>query len=184
MKKTLALAVIIAAFNGNVFSQMENCKMSKKEEEKFITKSVEVKGLISKPFIITAEKIKELKLKVYEVKNTKVVCQTDGEVKKTLATFKGVLLKDIVMVAGIKIDSMKQKGAYYVLVTASDNYKVIFTYNELMLTTGGNNTYLIFEENGKPVTDDGLFVVMCTTDLMTGARHVKWVKEIEVKKDK
>lgn len=101
-----------------------------------------------------------------------------------MITFKGLLLKDIIIAADVTLDkaNKKERGTYYVLVTASDGYKVIFTYNELMVAASGNNTFLLFEENGKPIMDDGRFVVMCTSDIITGARHVKWVKSIEVRK--
>lgn len=182
--KHLLFLVMVVTFSHPLIAQMKNCKMPDAADKKFITTKVEVKGLVGKPFTITPENIKKLNLNVYEQKNVKVVCQTDGNVKKNLANFRGLLLRDIIVAADAKLEKAikKDRGAYYILVTASDGYKVIFTYNELMVTAGGNNTFLLFEENGKPIVDDGKFVVMCTSDLVTGARHVKWVKSIEVKK--
>ena len=76
----------------------------------------------------------------------------------------------------------KDRGKYYILVSSSDDYQVLFAWNELYSSNTGEQVLLLYEENGKPIEEDGAFVVICTRDEITGPRHVKWVESIEVRR--
>ncbi len=138
-----------------------------------------VKGLVDSPYIITRTQFAGLPV---NVQPSYKVTDHEGNLKTTLKNVKGFLLKDIIKRAVVTMPMKKRRGEYYVLVTATDGYKVIFSYNELMFSPAGNNSYLLFEADSKPFTDEGPFMAVCTTDNYTGPRHVKWVREIEIRK--
>ncbi|NMW22318.1 MAG: molybdopterin-dependent oxidoreductase [Chlorobiaceae bacterium] len=143
------------------------------------SQTVKVYGLVEKPFTITTASVKQLK--VAEGESAAIVC-VSGETHKILKTFKGVLLRDILDSANVLIADPHQRGEYVVLVRSIDNYNVLFSYNELYYGTTGDNTWLVFEENGKSIDKEGRFVVFSAKDKVTGPRHVKWVNGIEVLK--
>jgi hypothetical protein len=141
--------------------------------------TVKVSGLVENPFTITLASVKQMK--VAEGENAAIVCGT-GETRKTLKTYKGVLLRDILDSAKVVIADPHQRGDYFILVRSTDNYNVLFSYNEIYSGTAGDSTWLIFEENGKSIDKDGRFVVFSAKDKVTGPRHVKWVNAIEISK--
>lgn len=142
-----------------------------------ITREVQVKGLVKHPFTCTLDNIHQLQPETYNHVN--IVCSS-GETKKVLNSFKGVLLKKILDSAGIIMPKPKERGKYFIKVKASDGYTVLYAWNEIYNNPTGEHVFLIYAENGRPILDDGRFVMICSNDKVTGPRHVKWVQSIEV----
>lgn len=146
---------------------------------KLVNHEIEVKGDVEFPLSLSVDSLK--KMKVVTIDNFKVVCQS-GEVKKDDKVCKGVLLKDILEKAKIKQDGHKDRN-FYIVARASDDYKATFSWAEIFNNPTGENTYVLFEENGKPVKS-GEMILICKNDIKTGPRHVYWLKSIEVNRVK
>lgn len=146
---------------------------------KLVNHQIEVKGDVEFPLQLSVDSLR--KMKVVTLNNFKVVCQS-GEVKKDDKVCKGVLLKDILEKAKIKQNGHKDRN-FYIVARASDDYKATFSWAEIFNNPNGENTYVLFEENGKPVKN-GEMILICKNDIKTGPRHVYWLKNIEVYKVK
>ncbi|SIO47355.1 molybdopterin-dependent oxidoreductase [Chitinophaga niabensis] len=144
-----------------------------------VTNKVTVKGLVEHPLEITRSNIKAFKPETQ--KDLKIIGST-GDVKKTFNSYKGVSLKSILDSAKITMPNHKERGKYYIAVKASDGYTTLYSWNDIFNNPTGDHVFLVFEVNGKPIEEDGQFVMVCSNDKITGARHVKWVQEIEVGK--
>lgn len=160
----------------------------KKEDHKILTASdslklinhkIDVKGEVEFPLEINVDSLK--KMNVVILKDLKIVCQS-GEVKKDDKISKGVLLKDILEKAKIIQNGHKDRN-FYIVARASDDYKATFSWAEIFNNPTGQNVYVLFEENGKPIKD-GDMILISANDIKTGPRHVKWLKSIEVYKVK
>lgn len=146
---------------------------------KLVNHQIEVKGDVEFPLQLSVDSLK--KMKVVTIDNFKVVCQS-GEIKKADKVCKGVLLKDILEKAKIRQNDHKDRN-FYIVARASDDYKATFSWAEIFNNPTGENTYVLFEENGKPVKS-GEMILICKNDIKTGPRHVYWLKSIEVYKVK
>lgn len=107
------------------------------------------------------------------------------EKKYTIKNLKGVLLKDILDKAEILATSPKVLSEFYIICTASDNYKVTFSWNEIFNTETGQSVYVILERDGKPAsaTDDRIALIS-THDIATGRRYVKGLQKIVIERVK
>lgn len=164
MKKAV-IVLVLAAFNAAA---------QKKEPQK-----LKVSGLVENTMMLSAEELKSKK--VVSGKAFKVVSM-EGQVKKTIAAFRGVSLKSLVDEAKMLIPTPKERGQFYVSVTGTDGHKVIFSWSELYNGTTGDKALIIFEENSQPITKEGSFSLLSTADIFTETRYVKSIKSIEVGK--
>ena len=96
---------------------------------------------------------------------------------------KGVLLKPILDSLHFKAEKPKDLSAFYLVFVASDDYKVVFSWNEIFNTPVGEQLYLIVEKDGKPLSEmDERILLASVSDLKSGRRYVKGLKKIIVGK--
>lgn len=163
--------------SGKTSMNKDQCvTVSAEDSLKFISKQVVVKGDIENPLTLTVDSLK--KMKVSAIENFVVVCQSGANMKED-KTCKGVLLKDILDKAKIKQFNHKDRN-FYIVARATDNYKATFSWAEIYNNPTGENVYIIFEENGQPIKQQGDMILICTNDIKTGPRHVYWLSSIEV----
>ena len=71
-----------------------------------------------------------------------------------------------------------------VIARATDGYVVTFSWNELYNTPIGDSVLVAYEKDGKPLEPgEGQLLLISGKDTRTGPRHVRWLSEIEVKRE-
>lgn len=143
-----------------------------------VSPSLEIKGLVENPQLLQVTDLQ--KMKIVTRKDIKIV-SLSGEVKRQISELKGVLLRDVLEKATIKITNNKERGKLFIVVKATDGYTALFAYNDIFNNPTGDNVLLVFEEDKKALDKDGAVVLITTNDKVTGPRHVKWLQSIEVK---
>jgi DMSO/TMAO reductase YedYZ molybdopterin-dependent catalytic subunit len=104
-----------------------------------------------------------------------------GEVKRKVTGVKGILLKAFIDSAGIKVDKPKEYSALYIVLTASDGYKNVYSWSELYNSDIGDHVYVITAMDGNTLAQmPDRIAVMQVGD--KGMRHLKALKNIEVRK--
>lgn len=144
------------------------------------TKQFTITGVVEQPATITIADIKKhtaVLLGEVVVKNHK------GEEKKVAKNVKGVLLTDVLENIKIKVDKPKQYSELVVLLTASDGYKNVYSWNELFNTEVGKHVYIITEMDGQTIDNmPNAIIAVCTSDINAGARYFKGLQKIEIKR--
>ena len=150
-------------------SGKENHKHNDKDDLKYVSKEVEVRGDVVKPLTLTVDSIKKMNVK--ELKDFKIVCQS-GMTKDNVESTKGVLLTDILEKAKITQQEHKDRN-FYIVARASDDYKATFSWAELFNNPTGDKVYVVFEQNRKSLKEKGEMILVSLSDTKTGPRHVK-----------
>ncbi|XPV69396.1 MAG: hypothetical protein ACNI25_02185 [Halarcobacter sp.] len=131
--------------------------------------SLSVNGQIKEPYRLTKEEFERIPHST--IKNVNIVCAS-GEEKQKPKDLNGVLLIQLIQKAKIDIKSRKKLNQIVVLATASDNYTVVFSYNELFNTTIGNEVIVVYENES--------FSLYSKKDFLTGPRHVYALTNIKI----
>ncbi len=152
--------------------------MTKADSARYISHTLEVKGEVERILTLNVDSLKQMNTQ--NIEHFKVVCQSGATMKEN-ASCKGVLLRDILEKAVIKQSGHKDRN-FYIVARASDNYKATFSWAELFNNPTGDNVFVLFEENGKPIKEQGEMILICQNDIKTGPRHVYWLNQIEVKR--
>jgi len=103
------------------------------------------------------------------------------EPRKTIRHIKGVLLRDIIDKAIIETETPKLLSEYYITCIASDNYKVVISWNELYNSIVGESIMIITEADGKTAGQlEDRIALLSAADKATGRRYVKGLQKIVV----
>ena len=98
---------------------------------------------------------------------------------------KGVLLKDILDKVEIDAENHKVLSEYYFVCIASDNYKVVFSWNEIFNSDVGKSVYIITGQDGSwAYVLDNRIALVSSKDHMTGRRYVKGLQKIVIERIK
>jgi len=142
----------------------------------------------SNEFVITGQVQHELKftladLEKLEAKEIEDVIITNhlGEKKGTAKGLKGVAFKSLLDKIEFKTESPKVLSEFYLTFIATDNYKAVYSWNEIFNTATGNNIYLITEKEGKKMSEmNDRILVITPSDFKTGRRNIKGLSKIIV----
>jgi len=105
----------------------------------------------------------------------------DGKTIRILKAYAGVKLVDLLDKAAFVVNDHNDLKKTLIVAIASDGYKVIFSWSELYNTSVGNGVLVLYAKDGKPLgEDEGRIALISVNDLHTGARHVRWLKTLQI----
>ncbi|MBL7864174.1 MAG: hypothetical protein JNK10_04820 [Cyclobacteriaceae bacterium] len=139
-------------------------------------------------FSISGEVIKELTFTLADIgklpsKSIPDVAITNhlGEPRNAAKQLTGILLKDLIKDVQLKEESPKRFSEFYFTFIAVDNYKVVYSWNEIFNSPTGDNLYVITSRDGKKLSDmEDRILILTPTDFKTGRRHIKGLAKISV----
>jgi len=142
----------------------------------------------SDEFAISGEVIHELKFTLAELEKFPskkiddiVITNHLGEARGVAKNLKAFPLKTLLDKIEFKAESPKVLSEFYLTCIATDNYKVVYSWNEIFNSATGDNIYLITEKDGKKLTEmTERILVITPSDQKTGRRHIKGLSKITV----
>jgi DMSO/TMAO reductase YedYZ molybdopterin-dependent catalytic subunit len=95
----------------------------------------------------------------------------------------GIRLTDLLEEADISQDERHALRRTYVVAIATDGYQAVFSWGELFNTPVGQGVVVAFERDAQPLRDgEGRIALVSTADNRVGARHVKWLTRVDVRR--
>jgi DMSO/TMAO reductase YedYZ molybdopterin-dependent catalytic subunit len=146
--------------------------------------SISIKGAVKDQQVFTLSDLKKIPsffLKDHYLIKEKETCRESGEELISLASYRGVLLRDLLLETGMKY---KRKWEPGVLVKVKDvnNKEVIFSFGEIFYSSIGRSILIAYEKAGKPIDfKSGAGELVTSTDLRSG-RKLDEVREIVVER--
>lgn len=168
------LIVALIALSGNVLAHKVD------NPSQYVTTSISVIGAVENKLTLNVDDLKKLPQQQFaEVR----IVNHEGATTNTLKNLKGVLLRDIIEKAKIVAPDHSDLKKIAIIASASDNYRSVYSWNELFNSPIGEGVIVFYEHNGKPLDDsDGRIGLLSAKDITTGMRHVRWLKTVEVRK--
>lgn len=143
-----------------------------------VTDKLQVEGTVKAPLTLTVDDLRAFPAD--QIGSFTLKKQLDGHEQST--TVRGVRLAAVLERAGVVSKDRHEWKYMAVLATASDGYKVAFSWPELTNTEIGGGVLVIFERDGRALDDgEGRIALVSGRDLRSGPRHVKWLSRIEIK---
>ncbi|CAB3766814.1 molybdopterin-dependent oxidoreductase [Paraburkholderia humisilvae] len=101
-------------------------------------------------------------------------CFTTNRFIRKVDSYRGVLLKDLIEVAGLRNDRPGDFKRTIFIAVAHDGYAVTFSWHELFNTPIGERVLVAFERGDMPLSiDDGAPLLFSAADILPAPRHVK-----------
>lgn len=167
MKSILVLFFVITVFSA-----------SAQKEIIPTTENFTIEGKVKKDLTVSLADLSAYKSYSFD---SIVITNHLGERRSSLKNVKGILLKDILEKIEIDSESPKVLSEYYIVCIASDNYKVVFSWNEIFNSNTGNSVYILTGHDGKPASAlDNRIALVSPKDQMTGLRYVKGLQKIVI----
>lgn len=166
MKKLLLFACLICAVHTG-FAQHANITP---------TSSFSIEGDIKNKMVISPKELSTFEQK--EVGDIPIKNHQE-EIKHTVTKVKGVLLKDVLKQIVLNTANPKLFNAYYITCVASDDYKVVYSWNELFNSPTGDNTYILTSRDGQSISQmDDHIAIITSTDFHQGSRYLRALSKI------
>ena len=171
MRSILFMFLMVTVFSSS--AQKENIPT---------TENFSIEGKVKKSLTVSLADLTSYKS--YSIDSI-VITNHLGERRSALKNVKGVLLKDIFSKIEIDAETPKVLSEYYFVCIASDNYKVVFSWNEIFNSATGKSVYILTGLEGKPASAlDNRIALVSPKDEMTGRRYVKGLQKIVVERVK
>ena len=109
-----------------------------------------------------------------------VVCGS-GDPRGSIGSCRGVLLEDLIRKADVIKEEHDDTKKMFLVASASDGYKVVFSWQEIFNSPVGGGVLILFEKDGKPLDRERKRVdLISAQDMFMGSRYVKGLTNIEV----
>jgi DMSO/TMAO reductase YedYZ molybdopterin-dependent catalytic subunit len=173
----LAPALVLAA--AVCFAPLAMAENKPADPSPYVSRQLTLSGAVERPVVLTVEDLKKFPASQIVELVRPARADHPGEKDQKLT---GVRLRDVLERAKPKVAGRGELKTMAIVAGATDGYKVAFSWNEVFNTQVGDGVLVYFAKDGAPLgADEGQIAMVSVSDLRSGPRHVKWLREIELR---
>jgi hypothetical protein len=106
-------------------------------------------------------------------------CYTTNRFIRSVDTYRGVLLKHLILKAGLRPEPPGEFKRTVFIAVAHDGYAVTFSWHELFNTPVGERVIVAYECGGRALSsEEGVPILFSGADILPAPRHVKRLARI------
>lgn len=140
--------------------------------------SLSVCGLVDKTRTFSLKELQSMD--VIEVTDSLLACGS-GEPKGYIGQLRGVRLTDLINEVPVTISGHNDTKKMYLIVSSSDGYTTVFSWQEVFNTEVGEGIMVLLERDGQAVHGgSGEVDLFSAKDFLTGPRYLKKLAQIEI----
>lgn len=152
--------------------------LSPESSAQALSQTVSVKGEVKTPLNFSADDLKGFPAE--QIGSFTVTRKVDGQERSS--TVRGVKLSALIERAGLAPAGRNDWKHLAVVASATDGYRVVFSWPELINTEVGPGVLVVFERDGQPLdAGEGRIALVSARDVRAGPRHVKWLHTLELR---
>ena len=146
----------------------------------YVSDGVSIHGEVAAPQIFSFTEL--LARPQVTVEGYVILCGS-GKVKDVPRTVAGVLLRDLLDEAQIRLDEHEDPNRTYIVATGNDGYKALFSWHELFNSPVGEGVLIALTKDGKPLGDgEGRLCLVSTRDERPGPRRIRYLSSVDVRR--
>lgn len=144
----------------------------------YVSTSVTIEGYVDNPCTFTAEALRQRPQVL--IRDVDILCGS-GKVKEEGLTFSGVLLRDLLQEARIRLEEHEVPNRTYIVAIGTDGYKALYSWHEIFNTPVGEGLIVVLRKNGQVLGEtEGELCLVSTKDERPGPRRIRYLIRIEV----
>ncbi|RTL44238.1 MAG: sulfite oxidase-like oxidoreductase [Burkholderiales bacterium] len=168
LSRRLALVAMVACLAGPATESLAQTP----------SQSLSIRGEVKTPLTVSVDDLKAFPAD--QIGSFTVTRKVDGQERSS--TVRGVRLSALVERAGLAPTGRHEWKHLAVIASATDGYRVAFSWPELINTEVGPGVLVVFERDGQPLdAGEGRIALVSARDVRAGPRHVKWLNTIELR---
>lgn len=144
----------------------------------YVSTAVSIEGYVDNPCIFTAEALR--RRPQVTIKDVNVLCGS-GKLKEEGLRYSGVLLRDLLEEARIRLEEHEVPNRTYIVATGTDGYRALYSWHEIFNSPQGEGLIVVLTKNGQVLGEkEGELCLVSTGDERPGPRRIRYLHKIQV----
>lgn len=144
----------------------------------YVSTAFSIEGFVDNPRSFTAAELRQRPQ--VTVQDVDILCGS-GKVKETGLIYSGVLLRDLLEEAHMRLEEHEVPNRTYIVASGTDGYYALYSWHEIFNSPQGEGLMVVLTKNGQVLGEkEGELCLVSTRDERPGPRRIRYLSKVEV----